>query len=79
MSTTDLVVMNTCQLFQMPCLYTNQGKDTSLLSEQEKTDFQNMLEDKMIKKGKNPGTGREIYKNWKKNNKFANTLYYLHF
>ena len=71
MSTTDLVVMNTCQLFQMPCLYTNQGKDTSLLTEQEKTDFKYMLEEKMDNRG------TEIYKNWKKNNKFANTLYYL--
>jgi hypothetical protein len=73
MSTTDLVVMNTCQLFKMPCLYTNQGKDTSLLSEQEKTDFKNMLEEKMGNKG------TQIYNNWKKNNKFANTLYYLPF
>jgi hypothetical protein len=73
MSTTDLVVMNTCQLFKMPCLYTNQGKDTSLLSEQEKTDLKNMLEKKMDNKG------TQIYNNWKKNNKFANTLYYLPF
>ena len=73
MSTTDLVVMNTCQLFKMPCLYTNQGKDTSLLTEKEKTDFKNMLEKKVDNKG------TDIYKNWKKNNKFANTLYYLPF
>jgi hypothetical protein len=75
MSTTDLVVMNTCQLFQMPCLYTNQGKDTSLLTEQEKTDFEYMLQNKID----NKGTLIYNYNNWKKNNKFANTLYYLPF
>ena len=73
MSTTDLVVMNTCQLFQMPCLYTNQGKDSSMLSGQEKIDFDDIFKKKMDSKG------TEIYKNWKKNNKFANTLYYLPF
>ncbi len=75
MSTTDLVVMNTCQLFQMPCLYTNQGKDSSMLSGQEKIDFDNEFEKKMLEKANGPIK----YKNWKKNNKFANTLYYLPF
>jgi len=73
MSTTDLVVMNTCQLFQMPCLYTNQGKDSSMLSEEDKIVFDRDFNDKMKKKE----NGNQIYKNWKKNNKFANTLYYL--
>jgi len=75
MSTTDLVVMNTCQLFQMPCLYTNQGKDTSLLTEQEKELFDDDFNMKMTEKT----NGTQIYNNWKKNNKFANTLYYLPF
>jgi hypothetical protein len=75
MSTTDLVVMNTCQLFQMPCLYTNQGKDTSLLTEQEKELFDDDFNRKMNEKT----NGTQIYNNWKKNNKFANTLYYLPF
>jgi len=73
MSTTDLVVMNTCQLFQMPCLYTNQGKDNSMLTGEDKTNFENIFEKKILAKENGP----EAYKNWKKNNKFANTLYYL--
>ena len=75
MSTTDLVVMNTCQLFKMPCLYTNQGKDSSMLTGQDKIDFDNAFNNKMEQKT----NGTQMYKNWKKNNKFANTLYYLPF
>jgi hypothetical protein len=73
MSTTDLVVMNTCQLFQMPCLYTNQGKDNSMLTGEDKTNLENIFAKKILAKE----NGSEAYKNWKKNNKFANTLYYL--
>lgn len=75
MSTTDLVVMNTCQLFKMPCLYTNQGKDSSMLSEEDKKVFDVEFNNKM----KQRANGNQIYQNWKKNNKFANTLYYLPF
>lgn len=73
MSTTDLVVMNTCQLFQMPCLYTNQGKDSTMLTEQDKKNFEDIYKGKTDAKEK----GTVVYNNWKKNNKFANTLYYL--
>ena len=73
MSTTDLVVMNTCQLFQMPCLYTNQGKDNSMLTEQDKKNLEDIYKKKILAKA----NGIDVYKNWKKNNKFANTLYYL--
>lgn len=73
MSTTDLVVMNTCQLFQMPCLYTNQGKDNSMLTGEDKTKFELIYKEKIAAKA----NGRDEYNNWKKNNKFANTLYYL--
>jgi hypothetical protein len=73
MSTTDLVVMNTCQLFKMPCLYTNQGKNDSMLGENDKKQFDEIFEKIMTEKE----NGREKYKSWKNNNKFANTLYYL--
>ena len=73
MSTTDLVVMNTCQLFQMPCLYTNQGKDSTMLTGEDKTNFEDIYKKKIAVKA----NGKDEYNNWKKNNKFANTLYYL--